>query len=256
MKWFWGTVWTSVLGAISALVVVSFQDQVKDALDGTEFSADVYTSPWQPYPVSRALEPADALRQASLPEYVTEELTKADEHSLVTIRLRNADIRDVEDVRVQTGLDSIVAGLLVRSGPNGERTLVEGDKTIKIDRISAGEDVFLFVWTTSVFDIRYNLEKFRAFTPDRPFTVRLHQYENARTELYDEPAWVSALDKWALPVLLIFMVIFMLILSLLAATWWAYLKKMLNDEDFYITEKLRSDAEGKKFQPDITGLKI
>jgi hypothetical protein len=257
MKWFWGTVWTSLLGAISALLVVVFQDSVKDAFDGTNLTADVYSAPWQPLP-NMGSEAVDEALEGTAIEAMGGSLVDPDNHPLVLIRLRNNGIQDVDGVRLQVDPDLRALAVIMRPiEPGSRRHTVESLPSLadaQIGEIPAGGSVHVYAWLPFTADITYSMSDLRVFTPDERFIVAFQQYENSDAEFYDEPVWYDWVDV-GIPILLFALLVFLIgLLFFGMAMMSAYTTKMLKDADFYLKESVRYGDEKAKFKPDTSGL--
>lgn len=262
MGWLWRGVGTLLVGIIIGVVVVAAEDRVKGFFAEKPVHAEFYPSAWHPFPIGRTSDPAVLLRGSDLNLYEIEKLTTGTDpnfakieifnrgHTLATgLRFQNTDTRD-------DGRPLLAPHLLVVSaGDSPDRSFHNEAIDVRIPDIEPGATATLYMWRMTDLSSEFLLEDFRIISDAGPIPTKLHRYDDRESRRYNEPGWYKIIDR-GIPALITILVIVLVVAGLAgAAIYETYLKKLLSDDMIYLAEKIRYDADPKKFQINTDILK-
>lgn len=256
MKWLWNAVWTLALTVIGGLLVYGFQDSVRDHLTGRSVIAEVYVGGWAPYPVGGRAQDGPRAGLTGIPAPTIARQTNSD-FPFAMISVRNRGFTDANnvtlDMRREWGFDWL-AQKKGATDPSDGLVALEADSFV-IPTIKAGEEYRVFIWSGVDLDDTYSWHDLRFFSDKGPIAISVRSYEEI-DGTFATPGFIRFIEVWAVWLIsgaalsLFFVIVFW------AAYVEAYNKKLFRDDDFYLAERIRFEADPKKFVADTKGLKL
>lgn len=248
MKWFWGSIWTALLAALTGAVIVANEDRIKEAFAPQSVIADVYSGFWQPYPSSRESDPHRLLASRAIEPHQVEYVVKPGERHFARIHIQNRGVSDVSDARLQTGKRQSDI-LIINEG--GDRSFFNDVEEVRLPNIPAGGSLDLYMWSFHNMDALHILSDLRIFNESGAFLVKYVRDRDRYSVYTHQPAWVTFIDEWLPVILFVLLFIGLIGAVIVGGLWEAYVKKLLKDDGFYINEKIKHDADPKAFKPDM-----
>ncbi|WP_339914094.1 hypothetical protein [uncultured Brevundimonas sp.] len=251
MKWFWGSIWTALLAALSGALIVANEDRIKEAFAPQSVIADVYIGFWQPYPSSRESDPHRLLALRAIEPHQVEYVVKPGERHFARINIRNRGVSDIADARLQTGNRQSDILIVNGEGDGDDRSFFNDVEEVRLPNIPAGGSLDIYMWSFHDMDSLHLLSNLRIFNEDGVFLIKYIRDRDRYSIYSHESASFEFIDGW-LPVIL-FVLLFVGLIGaiIVGGLWEAYVKKLLKDDGFYINEKIRHDENPKAFKPEM-----
>lgn len=262
MGWFWRGVGTLLVGIVIGVVVVAAEDRVKSFFAERPVHAEFYPSAWHPYPNSRTSDPVLLLSGSGLGRYEIEKLTTGTDPNFAKIEIINRGHKVATNLRFQN-MDQRDDGspllpphlLVVSGGTNPTRAFYDEATDVPVPDIEPGASATLYMWRITDLSSEYLMDDFRIISETGVVPTTLHRYDDQESRRYNEPGWYKLIDE-GIPFLLVGLLILLSVVGIGgAALYEAYTKKLLSDDLLYLGEKVRYDADPKKFEIDTNLLK-
>lgn len=241
MKHFWGWLFAVIATALSALIVLAFEDEAKALFNDKPVTAHVYIAPWYPYPKGDEGDPSILMRGQGLTEQGVGYLVSNDDATYAAILVKNRGLNDVSNVRIQyRGIKPFISSV-------DGKVFRRDSEEVMVPLIRAGGTVRINVW--SLTDLNPDFVFIvKIFSDGKNIPVEYHRSENWGSLSYDEPEWFYELEKWLPRAIFAIIVGLLIITIILAIHSELYIKRLFKDEGIYISERLRYESNPAKFK--------
>jgi hypothetical protein len=253
MKAIWVLISGLFITVIGSLIVVIYQDQVRNTFSPERVFIDVFTGPWYPYGVlDKTFRPPGT-------NFNLEDHARFGEDGLANLYPDNEDFFARIIIQNNTGQDVTGAKIDFRGIGTADAAIVPTElieapiftaaaKVLDLGKIGPGDKKIVYIWTRTDLSSTYRLDDIKFYSSRGVQTLNRHHYNR---DSFNEGIWgtIDSSFNWILGGSACLFGLFSLIV---AAAYSQYLSKLLKDDNFYLTEKVRYDADPKKFQPDIS----
>lgn len=231
-----------LLAVIAGLIVELFKDPVIAWWRPDGLRAEFVAGPWAPLPESGKLSNG-AVEKALMDE----------DSTFARLTISNPGSAVITNVRILLDRSRyVVPDVYVPAIGNQPARFIEDAREIELPPFVPGQRVTLFMWDSTGLGYPFYLEKWESFSSaGRIDFDAWFPPEDGNT--YSDPpdGWV----EWGLhnlsTMLIVLLVVAAALLAIGYGSTWAYIKRLLKEDIFYLEENERFQREGDAFQPRL-----
>lgn len=235
---------------VGGLLVLYIQENYlsPSSIDGV--SATATTGPWAPRQERVSNEAIDLSTQWNLLE---------DNNSLARLVIENRGPKTLTKANIRFKKDPALPDVLVVNGPDRKGVFRTEVEEVVLPTLQPGDEITIFIWNQYGFGWPSFLDEMRIYSElgEIPVSVTTHIDESGYGDADRlDSFWESALAYWWLILRVLGMIMFLLTL-LTDWIWRSYTRKLLVDDDFWLSERQRIEDIGyRKFTPRTSDLEI
>ena len=255
MKWIANTLIGILIALGVGLTIVAFEDQIKRVVATEKVVAEVYVGPW--YPAGGMTDdmrvPATSFTVADTIKHGHQErgdVLAGDHLNFAKVVIRNNTPNTINSVRVDLRAAIInTVDFVVAAQADAERDrLIPNAKFADLPPIAPGDHRTVYLWASSDLRNEFTFPVMKVFTSGGMADVRIKRYVDEDTAETGLEALISDSIPWLTGVPLF-------ALGLMAWTGFIlaskYNERLLKDQDFYLEESARYEANPKSFEPRL-----
>jgi hypothetical protein len=232
---------TALVGILSAALAVIFQNDIAAFFGRAPITAEITAGAWYPLPSEDSKNPYDKAATDAIRSY-----SDPSEVKFARIVIRNNTGKKAEDVYLKVDAEwADYDAVILRDAGGGklERTIILGaDNNIGVGEIPPADDTVVYLWSNRTFGYPFGFDEIYLVDGSGGVPTKIAQFEGATGE------FVFGLSTETVAWVLVFIaVIIAFIILIILSHWASYVKALMKNEDYYLSERQRHDASPEKF---------
>lgn len=234
-----------IITVVGGLLVVFLQDSVEEIARPTDLHVEALTGPWAPMPLERENKEFDASAQKDLIK---------ENNSFARIFLRNESNTTLKSIRFVYNDKWFTPSVLVFKEEGGISRFYFDARSIDLPDLKPGEGLYIAFWNQFGFGWPSFLDSVEIYTElgKVEINVQSHVDENGYNHEHKDTSFFGLFLIYWKEILLIFAVMGIILSIISEYIAQKYYKKLILDDDFWISERQRMDEAGiDKFRPNL-----
>lgn len=230
--------------ALGALLAMMFQAPITRYFSPDRLVAEVSIAPWRPLPVS-SVDTKKISAYGDINPYRMEDLLSGRTTSFVRIKVANHGAKDVHDIKFNMGEFPPMLITVYRDGKLSKRFI--DHQVVPIAPLKPGDTTEIFAWSVHDVADQIAFNHWKTFSSEGPITLHIRQY-GTKSRNDDGVEILGSLLGWIFDIAII-LLFCLLLWSIVYMS--RYIDELIKDEDWYLQERSRHDANPKRFSPKL-----